>query len=183
MASMIQSKMIYKVIIFVISFGVFIGTTTSKSNSELTSNKISFASIKLKEYSLDQNKVNLILPDWTNNPENSPTKLQLLNPSTREELNFGYVDTNESLESYWTTTYKDIKEANLEKTILVQDSKLGKYNSKLLCINKDESNEFNTTVHYSVIENRVYTLTFISPTTKCTDSIFIEISKIALTLK
>lgn len=181
---MMQRKMIYKAIILLITVGLFVATTTSKSNADLISNKLTLSTIKLKEQILDQSKVNLLLPDWSSNiPENSPIKLQLLNPITREELNFGYTDTNESLESFWTNTYKDIKETNLEKTILVQDSKLGKYTSKLICINKNENNDFNTSTHYSVVDNRVYSLTLISPNTNCTDTIFQELSKVALTLK
>jgi hypothetical protein len=148
-------------------------TSTSENNKPL---------IKIKEYKFENNKLSVFIPNWKiTQVDNSSTKIQAFNTLSSEEINFGYEDTNETLESYWTVNYRTIKELNPDNYMTVQDTMIGNLPSKLLYFKAKDTSQMTSCMHFAYWNNKIIHYNYLSKNTNCQEQFFIELSKIALT--
>jgi hypothetical protein len=173
-------RLILNITITTLSFFLFLLTTNSIFQTSANSNQ---PIMKLKEYKFEKDKVSVFLPDWNNAlVENSTVKVQAQNPNGREEINFGYEDTEETLTSYWTATYRNLKELNPENYMSVQDTMLGNLPSKLLYFKGKDSSQLTSCMHNAYWNGKILHYNYLSRTTNCQEPYFTELSKAALIL-
>jgi hypothetical protein len=175
---MLSHKILFNLAITIISSILFLTSSSAISKSDNILNR----PLQLQEHTIDQ--AVLLLPKWTiNKPDNSIIKIQAIDNTNNEEINFGFEPTTETLESYWNTTYKDIKESSTNSTLLLQDTYLGTIPSKLIITINNNKNQPNTCSHHAINKGILYHLNYITTKDNCNDTFFKEYSGIALGVK
>ena len=165
----------------ILSLALFLLTTNSIFNTSANNQQ---PTIKLKEYKFEKDKISVFLPDWNNTLiENSITKVQAQSLNGKETINFGYEETDETLNSYWTATYRNLKELNPENYMSVQDTMLGNLPSKLLYFKAKDSSQMTSCMHNAYWNGKILHYNFLSKSTTCQEPYFTELSKAALIIK
>jgi hypothetical protein len=174
-------RLILNITITSLSIFLFLLTT----NSIFTTSANTYQpTIKLKEYKFEKEKLTVFLPEWNNTLiDNSIVKVQAQNPNGKEEINFGFEETEETLTSYWTQTYRNLKELNQENYMSVQDTMLGNLPSKLLYFKGKDSSQMTTCMHHAFWNGKILHYNYLSKTTNCQEPYFTELSKAAVIVK
>ena len=165
------------------TFSIFLFLLTTNSVFNTSANTLQ-PTIKIKEYKFEKEKLSVFLPEWNNTMvENSTVKVQAQNPNGKEEINFGMEDTDETLNSYWTSTYRNLKELNPENYMSVQDTMLGNLPSKLLYFKGKDSSQMTSCMHNAYWNGKILHYNYLSKSTNCQEPYFTELSKAAIIVK
>jgi hypothetical protein len=172
------SNRINKIIISILSLFLFIISFYSLIQHDNDNNK---PTLKLKEFSFEDNKLKVFIPNWDVKVlDNNMIKLQSINSEKKQEISFGYEETEETLESYWVTNYRNLKDMNPDNLMTVQDTYIGNIQSKLLFFKGIDDTQLNSCMHHAYWNNKIIHYNYLTKDSDCQDSFFKELSKIAI---